>query len=202
MNQGYGELRDARYRVVALDFGVKRNLLGALAERGAHVTVLPAKSTAAEVLALNPDGILLTNGPGDPAPLAYAIETVRELLESSVPIMGVCIGHLVLALASGAQTFRMDVGQHGLNHPVKDLPGNKVLITAQNHSFAVDSGSLPANCRMTHVALFDGTLQGFERTDRPAFGFQWHPEVMPAEGASGDPYDRFISMMDQTKVTV
>ena len=199
LNEGYGELSDIRYRVVALDFGLKRNLLRKLAERGCHITVLPATSAAADVLALNPDGVFLTNGPGDPASCTYAIETVRELVERGIPVFGVCFGHLVLALASGARTFRKKSGQHGLNYPVKDLASQKVLITMQSHNFAVDSDSLPSSCRMTHIGLFDGTLQGFERTDRPAFGFQGHPGFIPDAGVEGDIFDRFISMMDKTK---
>ena len=198
-NTGYGERSDARYRVVALDFGVRRNLLRELADRGCQITVLPATSTAADVLALNPDGVLLTNGPGDPEPCTYAINAVRELVDTGVPVFGVCLGYKILALASGAKTARMKFGQHGVNHPVRDLDNSRVLITAQNHSFAVDPDSLPSSCRVTHVALFDGTLQGFERTDRPAFGFQGVPEVAPGSGSVIDLYDRFISMMEETK---
>ena len=166
-----------------------------LTERGCKVTVLPAQSSAADALALNPDGILLANGPGDPAACDYAIAATKELIESGIPTFGICLGHQIMALASGAKTLKMKFGHHGANHPVQDLDSKQVMITSQNHGFAVDAQSLPANCRVTHVSLFDGSLQGFARTDKPAFCFQGHPEASPGPNDVSYLFDRFISLM-------
>jgi carbamoyl-phosphate synthase small subunit len=196
LGEGYGKQDKPQYHVVAFDYGVKRNILRMLAERGCKVTVLPAQSTAADALALNPDGIFLANGPGDPAPCDYAIEASRELIEKGIPTFGICLGHQIMALASGAKTVKMKFGHHGANHPVQDLDSKQVLITSQNHGFAVDAATLPANCRVTHVSLFDGSLQGFERTDKPAFCFQGHPEASPGPTDVAYLFDRFISNMN------
>jgi len=190
---------DAAYHVVAYDFGVKRNILRMLAERGCKVTVVPAKTPAAEVLAHNPDGIFLSNGPGDPEPCDYAIAAARELIETGIPTFGICLGHQIMALASGAKTFKMKFGHHGANHPVKDLDNGRVSITSQNHGFAVDVATLPANLRATHVSLFDGTLQGLARTDKPAFCFQGHPEASPGPHDIAYMFDRFTDLMAQAK---
>ena len=195
LGSGYGTLADARYHVVAFDFGVKRNILRMLASRGCRVTVVPATTPAPEVLKLKPDGIFLSNGPGDPEPCDYAIEAVRELLASGKPTFGICLGHQILALASGARTFKMKFGHHGANHPVKDLDSGRVSITSQNHGFAVDEKTLPATLRATHVSLFDGTLQGLARTDVPAFCFQGHPEASPGPHDIGYLFDRFTALM-------
>jgi carbamoyl-phosphate synthase small subunit len=195
LGEGFGKQDNPRFHVVAFDYGVKRNILRMLAERGCKVTVLPAQSTAADALALNPDGIFLANGPGDPAPCDYAIKATAELIEKGIPTFGICLGHQIMALASGAKTIKMKFGHHGANHPVQDLDSKKVLITSQNHGFAVDSTTLPANCRVTHVSLFDGSLQGFERTDKPAFCFQGHPEASPGPTDVSYLFDRFISLM-------
>ena len=197
LGEGYGELQTPRYHVVAFDYGVKHNILRMLAERGCRVTVVPAQTSAAEVRALEPDGVFLSNGPGDPQPCDYAIEATRELVDAGYPTFGICLGHQILALASGARTFKMKFGHHGANHPVKDLDTNRVSITSQNHGFAVDETSLPANLRATHVSLFDGTLQGLARTDRPAFCFQGHPEASPGPHDIGYLFDRFTSLMDR-----
>ncbi|MBR7791997.1 glutamine-hydrolyzing carbamoyl-phosphate synthase small subunit [Undibacterium sp. FT147W] len=199
LGQGYGQLKDPMFHVVAFDFGVKRNILRMLAERGCKVTVLPAQSTAAEVLALNPDGVFLSNGPGDPEPCDYAITAAKELIEKGIPTFGICLGHQIMALASGAKTLKMKFGHHGANHPVQDLDTKQVLITSQNHGFAVDATSLPANCRVTHVSLFDGSLQGFARTDKPAFCFQGHPEASPGPHDIAYLFDRFITLMTTAK---
>ena len=196
---GYGTLSSPRFHVVAYDFGVKRNILRMLAERGCRVTVVPAKTPAADVLKLRPDGIFLSNGPGDPEPCDYAIAAVRELVETGLPTFGICLGHQILALASGAKTFKMKFGHHGANHPVKDLDSGRVSITSQNHGFAVDEKSLPANLRPTHVSLFDGTLQGLARTDKPAFCFQGHPEASPGPHDIAYLFDRFTALMEKTK---
>ena len=193
---GYSEQLAPRFHVVALDFGVKKNILRMLAERGARITVVPAQTTAADVLKLKPDGIFLANGPGDPEPCDYAITSTRELIETGIPTFGICLGHQIMALASGAKTFKMKFGHHGANHPVKDLDTGRVSITSQNHGFAVDEKSLPANLRATHVSLFDGTLQGLARTDKPAFCFQGHPEAAPGPHDIAYLFDRFTALIE------
>ena len=195
---GYGRLDDAkaRHHVVAYDFGVKFNILRMLASRRCRITVVPAKTPAAAALALKPDGIFLSNGPGDPQPCDYAIEATRELVASGKPLFGICLGHQFMALAAGAKTFKMKAGHHGANHPVKDLDDGRVCITSQNHGFAVDAASLPKNLRATHVSLFDGTLQGFAHVDRPAFCFQGHPEASPGPHDTDYLFDRFTRLMD------
>jgi len=197
LGQGYGELKDPRFHVVAYDYGVKRNILRMLASRGCKVTVVPAQTPAADVLAYKPDGIFLSNGPGDPEPCDYAIAATRTLIDTGIPTFGICLGHQILALASGARTFKMKFGHHGANHPVKDLDNGRVSITSQNHGFAVDEKTLPANLRPTHVSLFDGTLQGLARTDRPAFCFQGHPEASPGPHDIGYLFDRFTALMEK-----
>ncbi len=199
LGQGYGKQTDPKFHVVAFDYGVKRNILRMLAERGCRVTVLPAQSSAADALALNPDGIFLANGPGDPEPCDYAIAATRELIERGIPTFGICLGHQIMALASGARTLKMKFGHHGANHPVQDLDSKKVMITSQNHGFAVDAATLPANCRVTHVSLFDGSLQGFARTDKPAFCFQGHPEASPGPTDVAYLFDRFIGLMQDAQ---
>jgi carbamoyl-phosphate synthase small subunit len=199
LGSGYGRLEKPRYHVVAFDYGVKKNILRMLAERGCKVTVVPAKTPAAEVKKLKPDGVFLSNGPGDPEPCDYAIAATRELVEDGYPTFGICLGHQILALASGAKTFKMKFGHHGANHPVKDLDNGRVSITSQNHGFAVDEKTLPANLRPTHVSLFDGTLQGLARTDKPAFCFQGHPEASPGPHDIGYLFDKFTGLMDQKK---
>jgi carbamoyl-phosphate synthase small subunit len=196
---GYGQLRDPKFHVVAFDFGVKRNILRMLAERGCKVTVVPAKTPAAEVLKYRPDGVFLSNGPGDPEPCSYAIEAAKTLIETGIPTFGICLGHQIMALASGAKTFKMKFGHHGANHPVKDLDSGRVSITSQNHGFAVDAGTLPTNLRATHVSLFDGTLQGLARTDKPAFCFQGHPEASPGPHDIGYLFDRFTALMEKNQ---
>lgn len=195
LGEGYGAQTAPKYHVVAFDYGVKRNILRMLAQRGCKITVLPAQSTAADALALNPDGIFLANGPGDPQPCDYAIQATAELIERGIPTFGICLGHQIMALASGARTLKMKFGHHGANHPVQDLDSKQVLITSQNHGFAVDAATLPANCRVTHVSLFDGSLQGFERLDKPAFCFQGHPEASPGPTDVSYLFDRFIASM-------
>jgi carbamoyl-phosphate synthase small subunit len=197
LGQGYGTLKDPRFHVVAYDYGVKRNILRMLASRGCKVTVVPAQTPAAEVLAYKPDGIFLSNGPGDPEPCDYAIAATRTLIDTGIPTFGICLGHQILALASGAKTFKMKFGHHGANHPVKDLDNGRVSITSQNHGFAVDEKTLPANLRPTHVSLFDGTLQGLARTDKPAFCFQGHPEASPGPHDISYLFDRFIGLMSK-----
>ena len=184
-----------RWHVVAYDFGVKRNILRMLASRGCRVTVVPAQTSAAQALALRPHGIFLSNGPGDPEPCDYAIAATRTLIDTGIPTFGICLGHQIMALASGARTFKMKFGHHGANHPVKDLDSGRVSITSQNHGFAVDESSLPATLRATHVSLFDGTLQGLARTDKPAFCFQGHPEASPGPHDIGYLFDRFTALM-------
>ncbi len=195
---GYSEqtAADAKFHVVAYDFGVKFNILRMLAERGCRVTVVPAQTSAADVLKLNPNGIFLSNGPGDPEPCDYAIAAASELIETGIPTFGICLGHQIMALASGAKTFKMKFGHHGANHPVKDLDTGHVSITSQNHGFAVDEKTLPANLRATHVSLFDGTLQGLTRTDKPAFCFQGHPEASPGPQDISYLFDRFVTLME------
>jgi carbamoyl-phosphate synthase small subunit len=195
LGSGYGTQTAPKFHVVAYDFGVKKNILRMLAERGCKVTVVPAKTSAAEVLKHQPDGVFLSNGPGDPEPCDYAITAARELIETGVPTFGICLGHQIMALASGAKTFKMKFGHHGANHPVKDLDTGRVSITSQNHGFAVDEKSLPANLRATHVSLFDGTLQGLTRTDKPAFCFQGHPEASPGPHDIAYLFDRFTALM-------
>jgi carbamoyl-phosphate synthase small subunit len=199
LGSGYGEQKANKYHVVAFDYGVKKNILRMLAERGCRVTVVPAKTTAANVKKLDPDGVFLSNGPGDPEPCGYAIEAARDLIEAGYPTFGICLGHQIMALASGAKTFKMKFGHHGANHPVKDLDSGRVSITSQNHGFAVDEKTLPANLRATHVSLFDGTLQGLARTDRPAFCFQGHPEASPGPHDIGYLFDRFTGLMDKAQ---
>lgn len=199
LGTGYGEQTAAKFHVVAFDYGVKFNILRMLAERGCKVTVLPAQSTAAQALALKPDGVFLSNGPGDPEPCDYAIAAAKELIDGGIPTFGICLGHQIMALASGAKTLKMKFGHHGANHPVQDLDTRQVHITSQNHGFAVDQASLPANCRVTHVSLFDGSLQGFARTDRPAFCFQGHPEASPGPHDIAPLFDRFVAMMETHK---
>jgi carbamoyl-phosphate synthase small subunit len=196
LGEGYGNLTAPKFHVVAYDFGVKKNILRMLAQRGCKVTVVPAKTPAAEVLKHQPDGIFLSNGPGDPQPCDYAIAAAAELIETGIPTFGICLGHQIMALASGAKTFKMKFGHHGANHPVKDLDSGRVSITSQNHGFAVDEKSLPANLRATHVSLFDGTLQGLARTDKPAFCFQGHPEASPGPHDIAYLFDRFIKLME------
>ena len=195
LGQGYGARAARRCKVVAYDFGVKYNILRMLAERGCAVTVVPATTPAAEALALAPDGVFLSNGPGDPQACGYAIEAARTLMDSGKPVFGICLGHQIMALASGARTFKMKFGHHGANHPVKDLDSGRVCITSQNHGFAVDPQTLPATLRATHRSLFDGTLQGLARTDRPAFCFQGHPEASPGPHDIGYLFDRFVALM-------
>jgi carbamoyl-phosphate synthase small subunit len=197
LGSGYGEQITPKFHVVAFDFGVKKNILRMIAERGARITVVPAQTSAADVLKLNPDGIFLANGPGDPQACDYAIEAVRELIETGIPTFGICLGHQIMALAGGAKTFKMKFGHHGANHPVKDLDTGRVSITSQNHGFAVDEKSLPANLRPTHISLFDGTLQGLARTDKPAFCFQGHPEASPGPHDISYLFDRFAVLMEQ-----
>ncbi|MBA3995929.1 MAG: carbamoyl-phosphate synthase small subunit [Candidatus Accumulibacter sp.] len=196
---GYQEPAAPQFKVVAYDYGIKHNILRMLAERGCQVTVVPAQTSAADVLKYEPDGIFLSNGPGDPEPCDYAIAAIRELLTTGVPIYGICLGHQLLALASGAKTMKMKFGHHGANHPVKDLDTNQVLITSQNHGFAVDAETLPATLRPTHVSLFDGSLQGMARTDVPAFSFQGHPEASPGPRDVAYLFDRFIKLMQDKK---
>jgi carbamoyl-phosphate synthase small subunit len=186
-----------RFRVVAFDFGVKRNILRLLADRGCELTVVPAQTSAAEVLKLDPQGVFLSNGPGDPEPCDYAIDAARTLIERGIPTFGICLGHQIMGLASGARTLKMKFGHHGANHPVKDLETGQVLITSQNHGFAVDPDSLPATLKVTHVSLFDGSIQGLARTDRPAFCFQGHPEASPGPRDIAYLFDRFITLMER-----
>lgn len=188
---------DAKYHVVVYDFGVKTNILRLLADRRCRVTVVPATTSAKDVLAMKPDGVFLSNGPGDPEPCDYAIDAIKEILEKSVPLFGICLGHQLLALASGAKTEKMKFGHHGANHPVKDLQTGKVMITSQNHGFTVDEDSLPANLKATHRSLFDGSLQGIQRTDKPAFSFQGHPEASPGPHDVESLFDRFIESMQR-----
>lgn len=189
--------KDLPYHVVAYDFGAKRNILRMLVDRGCRLTVVPAQTSAEEVLALNPDGIFLSNGPGDPEPCTYAIEATKTFLQREIPIFGICLGHQILALASGAKTVKMKFGHHGANHPVKDIDRNVVMITSQNHGFAADEATLPENLRATHVSLFDGSLQGIERTDKPAFSFQGHPEASPGPHDAAPLFDHFIELIKQ-----
>ena len=198
--KGHRRIENPRFHVVAYDYGVKRNILRMIAERGARVTVVPAQFPAREVLKLKPDGVFLANGPGDPEPCDYAIEAIGEILDATrVPVFGICLGHQLMGLASGAKTLKMKFGHHGANHPVKDLDTGQVVITSQNHGFAVDPASLTSNLRPTHVSLFDGSLQGLARTDRPAFCFQGHPEASPGPHDIGYLFDRFARLMDDAE---
>lgn len=197
LGNGYVKPSGMPFHVVAYDYGIKRNILRMLAERGCRLTVLPAQASAKEALALKPDGIFLSNGPGDPEPCDYAITALCEFMTTGIPVFGICLGHQLLALASGARTVKMKFGHHGANHPVKDLDSGRVIITSQNHGFAVDADSLPANLRVTHVSLFDGSLQGIARTDVPAFSFQGHPEASPGPHDVGYLFDRFVAMMQK-----
>jgi carbamoyl-phosphate synthase small subunit len=199
LGKGFGSRSAHTYHVVAYDYGIKYNILRKLAGRGCRLTVLPAQASAEQALALNPDGIFLSNGPGDPEPCDYAIKAIRKILDAGVPTFGICLGHQLLGLASGAKTVKMKFGHHGANHPVQDLDSGRVMITSQNHGFAVDAGTLPANVRVTHVSLFDGSLQGFERTDKPAFCFQGHPEASPGPHDVDYLFDRFIELMKKRK---
>ncbi len=196
IGQGHGASDESRHRVVAYDFGVKRNILRMLMARGCEVTVVPAQTPAREVMAMNPSGVFLSNGPGDPEPCDYAISAIKEFLEADMPLFGICLGCQLLALACGASTIKMRLGHHGANHPVQSLGDGTVMITSQNHGFAVDEQTLPANLRATHKSLFDGSLQGIERTDKPAFGFQGHPEASPGPHDVAPLFDHFIELMD------
>lgn len=195
LGQGYTKAPAQKFHVVAFDYGVKRNILRMLVARGCKVTVLPAQSTAEEALALNPDGVFLSNGPGDPEPCDYAIKAIKTIVDKGVPTFGICLGHQLLALASGAKTIKMKFGHHGANHPVQDVETKRVYITSQNHGFAADAATLPANLKVTHVSLFDGSLQGIARTDKPAFSFQGHPEASPGPTEMSYLFDRFIDLM-------
>ncbi|MGR6872477.1 glutamine-hydrolyzing carbamoyl-phosphate synthase small subunit [Pseudomonas sp. HK3] len=198
-SKGHEDVTDTPFKVVAYDYGVKRNILRMLADRGCDLTVVPAQTPASDVLAMNPDGVFLSNGPGDPEPCDYAIAAIKELLETDIPVFGICLGHQLLALASGAQTLKMGHGHHGGNHPVQNLDDKTVLITAQNHGFAVSEEGLPANLRVTHKSLFDGTTQGIHRTDKPAFSFQGHPEASPGPHDAAPLFDHFIELMQARK---
>jgi carbamoyl-phosphate synthase small subunit len=196
---GYPEAAHTKFHVVAYDFGVKRNILRMLAERGCRITVVPAQTTAKDVLAMEPDGVFLSNGPGDPEPCDYAIKATKQFLKADVPLFGICLGHQIMGLAVGAKTMKMKFGHRGANHPVQDTQSKRVMITSQNHGFAVDAATLPKNARVTHVSLFDGTLQGFELADKPAFCFQGHPEASPGPHDVAGLFDKFIGMMEQRK---
>ncbi len=196
LGEGYGKRTEAKFHVVAYDFGIKRNILRMLSTRGCKLTVVPAQTPAADVLKLKPDGVFLSNGPGDPEPCDYAIRAIRDLLAAGVPLFGICLGHQLLGLACGAKTLKMKFGHHGANHPVQDLESKRVMITSQNHGFAVDAATLPANAKVTHVSLFDGSLQGFALTDKPAFCFQGHPEASPGPHDVDYLFDKFVKMME------
>jgi carbamoyl-phosphate synthase small subunit len=197
LGEGHGRLADPRFHVVAYDYGIKRNILRKLVSRGCRVTVVPAQTPAEKALAIKPDGIFLSNGPGDPEPCDYAIRAIRRFLEIGIPTFGICLGHQLMGLASGAKTVKMKFGHHGANHPVQDLDTGRVMITSQNHGFAVDTATLPQTARVTHVSLFDGSLQGFTRTDRPAFCFQGHPEASPGPHDMDYLFDKFVKLMEQ-----
>ena len=197
LGKGFQALTSAKFHVVAYDFGVKHNILRMLADRGCRVTVVPAQTSAADALALKPDGVFLSNGPGDPEPCDYAISAIKQVIANNVPVFGICLGHQLLGLASGAKTMKMKFGHHGANHPVQDLATRQVYITSQNHGFAVDETTLPTNLRVTHKSLFDGTCQGIERTDVPAFSFQGHPEASPGPHEVNYLFDRFVVMMEK-----
>lgn len=199
LGEGYTQPDQSKFHVVAYDFGIKSNILRLLADRGCRLTLVPAQTSAEDVLKLNPDGVFLSNGPGDPEPCDYAIDATRVFLDKKLPVFGICLGHQIMGLAVGGKTLKMKTGHHGANHPVQDLASKRVFITSQNHGFAVDAASLPANARVTHVSLFDGTLQGFELTDRPAFCFQGHPEASPGPHDILELFDKFISLMSGQK---
>ena len=194
-NEGFSELQDERFHVVAYDFGAKRNILRMLVDRGCRLTVVPAKTPAAEVLAMNPDGVFLSNGPGDPEPCTYAIEAIQQILKTDIPVFGICLGHQLLGLASGAKTLKMKFGHHGANHPVQDLRDKTVMITSQNHGFAIDENNIPECLDVTHVSLFDGSVQGIHRKDKAAFSFQGHPEASPGPHDAAPLFDHFIELM-------
>lgn len=199
LGKGYSESATSKFHVVAYDYGVKRNILRMLVSRGCKVTVLPAQTSAAEALAYKPDGVFLSNGPGDPAPCDYAISAIKTIVDTGVPTFGICLGHQLLALASNAKTHKMKFGHHGANHPVQDIESKRVYITSQNHGFAVDASNLPANIKTTHVSLFDGSLQGIARTDKPAFSFQGHPEASPGPTEMSYLFDKFVQSMEMKK---
>ncbi|QKH37276.1 glutamine-hydrolyzing carbamoyl-phosphate synthase small subunit [Achromobacter pestifer] len=199
LGEGFSKPDQSKFHVVAYDFGIKTNILRLLADRGCRLTVVPAQTSAEEVFKLNPDGVFLSNGPGDPEPCDYAIEATRAFLDKKLPVFGICLGHQIMGLAVGGKTLKMKTGHHGANHPVQDLQSKRVFITSQNHGFAVDAASLPATARVTHVSLFDGTLQGFELTDRPAFCFQGHPEASPGPHDILELFDKFIALMSGQK---
>jgi carbamoyl-phosphate synthase small subunit len=196
---GYSKTAEEKFHVVAFDYGVKRNILRMLVSRGCKVTVLPAQATAEQALAYQPDGVFLSNGPGDPEPCDYAIAAIKEIVATGTPTFGICLGHQLLALASGAKTMKMKFGHHGANHPVQDVETKRVFITSQNHGFAADPATLPANVKVTHISLFDGSLQGISRTDQPAFSFQGHPEASPGPTEMSELFDKFIDLMQERK---
>ena len=200
LGKGYTKSTDSKYHVVAFDYGVKRNILRMLVSRGCKVTVLPAQATAEDALAYKPDGIFLSNGPGDPEPCDYAISAIKTLVDTGIPTFGICLGHQLLALASGAKTMKMKFGHHGANHPVQDVETKRVYITSQNHGFAADPSTLPANIKVTHISLFDGSLQGIARTDKPAFSFQGHPEASPGPTEMSYLFDQFIALMHKKQM--
>jgi carbamoyl-phosphate synthase small subunit len=200
LGKGYAKPEPARFHVVAYDYGIKRNILRMLTARGCRLTVVPAQTPAEEVLKMKPDGVFLSNGPGDPEPCAYAIEAIRKIVDTGLPVFGICLGHQLLGLASGARTVKMKFGHHGANHPVIEIESGRVMITSQNHGFAVDEAGLPANLRVTHRSLFDGTVQGLQRTDKPAFCFQGHPEASPGPHDVSPLFDKFMQMMEEFKV--
>jgi carbamoyl-phosphate synthase small subunit len=199
LGQGHSTPEKKAFNVVAYDYGVKRNILRMLVDRGCKLTVVPAETPAADVLAMNPDGIFLSNGPGDPEPCDYAIDAIQQILKTDIPVFGICLGHQLLALASGAKTLKMKFGHHGANHPVQNLADGTVMITSQNHGFAADEASLPANIKVTHKSLFDGSLQGIHLTDKPAFSFQGHPEASPGPTDAAPLFDHFIELMTARK---
>jgi len=201
LGKGFAKVEDAKFHVVAYDYGVKRNILRMLVSRGCKVTVLPAQASADEALKYKPDGIFLSNGPGDPEPCDYAVQAIKTLVDTGIPTFGICLGHQLLALASGAKTMKMKFGHHGANHPVQDTETKRVYITSQNHGFAADVNTLPANLKVTHVSLFDGSLQGIARTDKPAFSFQGHPEASPGPHEMSYLFDKFIDLMQQRKTS-
>lgn len=202
LGKDFSKTAEQKFHVVAFDYGVKRNILRMLVSRGCKVTVLPAQATAEQALAYKPDGIFLTNGPGDPEPCDYAVKAIKTLVDSGIPTFGICLGHQLLALASGAKTLKMKFGHHGANHPVQDVETKRVYITSQNHGFAADPSTLPANIKVTHISLFDGSLQGIARTDKPAFSFQGHPEASPGPQEMSVLFDRFIQLMQDSKSTL